>query len=101
MDPTSEDGWVSLPEAAGWISEGGDIGKAAGQVIQALLDGQLVAEAEIHRIYNEPVRGGEGFKFHLEWPRFGQLSRDWWIYGHARIDPPGTRTFEPKDPSVW
>ena len=91
---------VSLPKVAVQIAEGREIGEAAGRLYQALSNGLLVAEAEIHRIYNEPIRGGEVFKAHLEWPRFGQLSRDWWIYGHARIDPPGTRTFEPKDPSV-
>lgn len=95
-----EQHWVSLPKVAVQIAEGREIGEVAGQLYQALSDGLLVAEAEIHRVYNEPIRGGEAFKFHLEWPRVGQLSRDWWMYGRACIDPPGTRTFEPKDPSV-
>ncbi len=95
-----EQHWISLPKVAVQIAEGREIGEVAGQLYQALSDGLLVAEAEIHRIYNEPIRGGEVFKVHLEWPRVEKLSRDWWIYGRARIDPRGKRTFEPKDPSV-
>jgi len=89
-----EQHWISLPKVAVQIAEGREIGEVAGQLYQALSDGLLIAEAEIHRIYTEPTRGGKASRFHLEWPRIEKLSRDWWAYGQAKITGPGTNVFQ-------
>ncbi len=89
-----EQHWISLPKVAVQIAEGGEIGEVAGRLYQALSDGLLVAEAEIHRIYTEPRRGGKASRFGLDFPRIEKLSRDWWAYGQAQIIGPGTNAFQ-------